>query len=472
MTDFVHLHLHSQYSLLDGANRLDDVIQAAAAAGMPAISLTDHGNLFGAIEFYDKARKAGIKPIIGIEAYVAQGSLPDRNPARGSSNHLVLLARNQTGYQNLIKLTTRSYLQGFYYKPRIDHETLREFSEGLIGLSACLKGEINERILSNREAEAEAGRASTPIFSVPRISTSSSRTTAFRSSAPPTRSCGRMSRKLGLGLVVTNDCHYLQQSDSVAHDVLLCIGTQRARSDPDRLKYASDQFYLKSGDELAALFPDDGEAIENTVAIAERCNVEIPSGMFHLPDFPLPPGESIDSFFEHRAKAGLEERFEEMARRGTIDSRYSMDLYRERLKFEIEVIKRMGFPGYFLIVWDFIRFARESGIPVGPGTRLGRRLAGLLRAAHHRHRSDAVRPALRALPEPRARQHARHRHRLLHAAPGRGDPVRQREVRPRSRGADHHLRNAGREGRACATSGGCSDCRSRRWTGSPSCSRT
>ncbi len=367
MNDFVHLHLHSQYSLLDGANRLDDVIQAAAAAGMPAISLTDHGNLFGAIEFYDKATKAGIKPIIGIEAYVAQGSLVDRNPARGSSNHLVLLARNQTGYQNLIKLTTRSYLQGFYYKPRIDHASLREFSEGLIGLSACLKGEINERILSNREAEAEVrAREYADILGSENFFLE-----LQDHGIPEQRAANevlrRMSRKLGLGLVVTNDCHYLHQSDSVAHDVLLCIGTQRARSDPDRLKYASDQFYLKSGAELAALFPDDAQALENTVAIAERCNVEIPSGTFHLPAFPLPPGESIDTFFEHRAMAGLEERFEEMARRGTIDSRYSMDLYRERLKFEIEVIKNMGFPGYFMIVWDFIRFARESGIPVGPG---------------------------------------------------------------------------------------------------------
>lgn len=367
MTDFVHLHLHSQYSLLDGANRLNDVIQAAADAGMPAISLTDHGNLFGAIEFYDKAKKAGIKPIIGIEAYVAQGSLTDRNPARGSSNHLVLLARDQTGYQNLIKLTTRSYLQGFYYKPRIDHETLREFGEGLIGLSACLKGEINERILGNREAEAEERAREYADILGPENFFLELQDHGIPEQRAANEVLRRMSRKLGLGMVVTNDCHYLQQSDSVAHDVLLCIGTQRARSDPDRLKYASDQFYLKSGAEMAALFPQDGQAIENTVAIAERCNVEIPSGTFHLPAFPLPTGESIDGFFERRAKEGLEHRLEEMTRRGTIDSRYSVDLYRERLKFEIEVIKRMGFPGYFMIVWDFIRFARESGIPVGPG---------------------------------------------------------------------------------------------------------
>lgn len=367
MADFVHLHLHSQYSLLDGANRLDDVIQAAAAAGMPAISLTDHGNLFGAIEFYDKATKAGIKPIIGIEAYVAQGSLTDRNPARGSSNHLVLLARNQTGYQNLIKLTTRSYLEGFYYKPRIDHATLREYGDGLIALSACLKGEINERILSNRAAEAEAtAREYAEIFG-PENFFLELQDHGIADQRAANEVLRRMSKKLGLGMVVTNDCHYLRQSDSVAHDVLLCIGTQRVRSDPDRMRYASDQFYLKSGAELAALFPEDLGAIENTLAIAERCNVEIPSGKFHLPAFPLPLGESIESYFEQRAKAGLEERFEEMQRRGTLDSRYSADLYRERLRFEIEVIKRMGFPGYFMIVWDFIRFARENGIPVGPG---------------------------------------------------------------------------------------------------------
>lgn len=367
MADFVHLHLHSQYSLLDGANRLDDVIQAAAAAGMPAISLTDHGNLFGAIEFYDKATKAGIKPIIGIEAYVAQGSLTDRNPARGSSNHLVLLARNQTGYQNLIKLTTRSYLEGFYYKPRIDHATLKEYGDGLIALSACLKGEINERILSNRAAEAEAtAREYAEIFG-PENFFLELQDHGIADQRAANEVLRRMSKKLGLGMVVTNDCHYLRQSDSVAHDVLLCIGTQRVRSDPDRMRYASDQFYLKSGAELAALFPEDLGAIENTLAIAERCNVEIPSGKFHLPAFPLPLGESIESYFEQRAKAGLEERFEEMQRRGTLDSRYSADLYRERLRFEIEVIKRMGFPGYFMIVWDFIRFARENGIPVGPG---------------------------------------------------------------------------------------------------------
>ena len=367
MPGFVHLHLHSQFSLLDGANRLDDVIGAAAAAGMPAMALTDHGNLFGAIEFYDKARKAGIKPIIGMEAYVAQGSLQDRNPSRSSSNHLVLLARDETGYRNLLKLTTRSYLEGFYYKPRVDHDLLRRHSEGLIALSACLKGEINERILSHREAEAEqTARDYADIFGAENFFLE-----LQDHGIPEQRAANdvlrRLSRKLGLGLVVTNDCHYLRKEDAFAHDVLLCIGTQRTLADPDRLKYASEEFYLKSGAEMERLFPGDGAAIETTLAIAERCQLDLATTGFQLPDFPVPAGETLNSYFDRVALAGLEQRLEELERRGTRDPRFAPEIYRERLRYEIQVIQGMGFPGYFLIVWDFIRHARESGIPVGPG---------------------------------------------------------------------------------------------------------
>ncbi len=368
MTDFVHLHLHSQYSLLDGANRLDDVIQAAAAAGMKAISLTDHGNLFGAIEFYDKAKKAGIKPIIGIEAYVAQGSLADRNPARGSSNHLVLLARNQTGYQNLIKLTTRSYLQGFYYKPRIDHETLREFSDGLIGLSACLKGEINERILSNREAEAEARAREYAEILGPENFFLELQDHGIPEQRAANEVLRRMSKKLGLGLVVTNDCHYLHQSDSVAHDVLLCIGTQRARSDPDRLKYASDQFYLKSGDELAALFPDDGagdrEHGGDRRTLQRRDPVRESSTCRPSPCRRGSRSTASSSIGRWRAWRSASRRWR-AAGRSIPGTRWTS--IASVSSSRSAVIKRMRFPGYFMIVWDFIRFARESGIPVGPG---------------------------------------------------------------------------------------------------------
>jgi DNA polymerase-3 subunit alpha len=366
---FVHLHLHSQYSLLDGANRLDDVLAAARDAGMPAMALTDHGNLFGAIEFYDRARKAGVKPILGIEAYVAQGSHRDRDPQRASSNHLVLLARDETGWRNLLKLTTRSYLEGFYYKPRIDRELLRRHSEGLIGLSACLKGEVNERILGRQEAEAEAtAREYREI-----LGDGNFYLELQDHGIPEQRAANevlrRMARKLGMPLVVTNDCHYLRKNDAVAHDVLLCIGTQRLRSDADRLRYASEEFYLKGMDEMAALFPEDASALEATLAIAERCNVEIPpEGKFQLPAFPVPSGESEDTFFERVAREGLEQRFEELRRRNPEAlAKHGEEVYRERLRYEIGVIRRMGFPGYFLIVWDFIRHARENGIPVGPG---------------------------------------------------------------------------------------------------------
>jgi DNA polymerase-3 subunit alpha len=368
MSDFVHLHLHSQYSLLDGANRLDDVIGAAAQAGMPAMALTDHGNLFGAIDFYNKARQAGIKPIVGIEAYVAQGSRLDRNPQRASSNHLVLLAANETGYRNLIKLTSKAYLEGFYYKPRVDKELLRRHSEGVIALSACLKGEVNELITKRQEKAAEAAvREYLDIFG-PGNFFLELQDHGIAEQRAANEVLRRIARRDGVPLVVTNDCHYLRRDDAFAHDVLLCIGTQKTLSDADRLRYASENFYLKSAEEMHQLFPDDHEACDNTLAIAERCNLVIPTGSFHLPEFPVPEGKTLQSYFAEVARAGLAEREGELARRraqGLVKA--PEQLYRERLEFEIQVIQRMGFAGYFLVVWDFIRYARERDIPVGPG---------------------------------------------------------------------------------------------------------
>ncbi|HYX25413.1 MAG TPA: DNA polymerase III subunit alpha [Thermoanaerobaculia bacterium] len=368
MPDFVHLHLHSQFSLLDGANRLDDVIKAAVEAGMPAMALTDHGNMFGAIEFYNKARAAGIKPIVGMEAYVAQGSRLDRTPGRGSSNHLVLLARNETGYRNLLKLTSSSFLEGFYYKPRIDKELLRKHSEGLICLSACLKGEVNELIVASREKEAEAAaREFLEIFGEGNfyLEMQDHGIPEQRLASDVVR---RISQRTGIPLVISNDCHYLRRDDAFAHDVLLCIGTQKSFGDADRLRYASDNFYLKSADEMHQLFPDDHQALENTLAIAERCDLLIPTGTFHLPEFPVPAGYSLQSYFEKVAREGLDERLVELRRRraqGLV--RHEDEAYRTRLEHEIQVIETMGFPGYFLVVWDFIRHAREHDIPVGPG---------------------------------------------------------------------------------------------------------
>ena len=371
MADFVHLHLHSQYSLLDGANRLDEVIGAAARVGMPAMALTDHGKMFGAIQFYNLARKAGVKPILGIEAYVAQGNRFDRTPGKGGSNHLVLLAANEAGYRNLIKLTSKAYLEGFYYKPRVDKELLRQHSEGIIALSACLKGEINERIVGRQEKEAEAtAREFDEIFGRGNFFLEM-QDHGIPEQRLANEALRRIARRTGQPLVVTNDCHYLRQDDAFAHDVLLCIGTQRNLSDTDRLRYASEHFYLKSAEEMHGLFPDDHAALENTLAIAERCNVEIPTGTFHLPEFPVPAGYTRASYFAEVARAGLDERLVELRRRrahgppGAVKA--PDERYRERLEFEIQVIERMGFAGYFLVVWDFIRYAREQGIPVGPG---------------------------------------------------------------------------------------------------------
>jgi len=369
MSDFVHLHLHSQFSLLDGANRLDDVIKAAVEAGMPAMALTDHGNMFGAIEFYNKARAAGIKPIVGMEAYVAQGSRLDRTPGRGSSNHLVLLAQNEQGYRNLLKLTSSAFLEGFYYKPRIDKELLRQHSEGLIGLSACLKGEINELIVGTKEREAEAAaREFLEIFGEGNFFLEMQ-----DHGIPEQRLANgvvkRISQRTGIPLVASNDCHYLRKDDAFAHDILLCIGTQKNFHDADRLRYFSDNFYLKSAEEMHKIFPDDHQALENTLAIAERCDLVIPTGTFHLPEFPLPAGhDNLQTYFEKVAREGLEERLAELRkRRGDGPARHEDAVYRQRLEYEIQVIERMGFPGYFLVVWDFIRHARENDIPVGPG---------------------------------------------------------------------------------------------------------
>ncbi|MCP4203810.1 MAG: DNA polymerase III subunit alpha [bacterium] len=368
MSSFVHLHLHSQYSLLDGANRLDDVIGAAKAAGMSSLALTDHGNLFGAVEFYKRARRQGMNPIVGMEAYVAQGSHTARERGKASSNHLVLLAKNETGYRNLIKLTSKSYLEGFYYKPRIDKELLREHGEGLIGLSACLKGEVIEKILQHRQAEAEAtAREFRDILGEDNFYLEM-QDHGIEEQKASNEILRRISKKTEIPLVVTNDCHYLRKDDAFAHDVLLCIGTQKVLSDQERLRYASDEFYLKTADEMFQLFPDDVQAVENTARIAERCNLEIPMGEFFLPDFPVPAGHSLNSYFEEVVRHGLDRRLDEIRRRrADVLEKFPEDIYRQRLDREVAVIRNMGFAGYFLTVWDFIRYARERDIPVGPG---------------------------------------------------------------------------------------------------------
>jgi DNA polymerase-3 subunit alpha len=369
-SDFVHLHLHTEYSLLDGANSLDALIKKAVDLHMPAIAVTDHGNLFGALDFYLKATKAGIKPIIGCEMYVAPGSRFEKTGAGGQYDesffHLILLARNRQGYKNLVKLVTKAYLEGFYYKPRIDKELLRQHQDGLIGMSACLSGEVPRLLLQGRYDDAKKA-----ALEYQDILGSGNFYFELQDNGIPeqeqvNRELIRLSKDTGIPLVATNDCHYLNMEDHKSHDALLCIQTGKMVKDENRMKFSSETFYVKTPEEMKKSFSHVPEAITNTVAIAERCNVELELGKYHLPHFPVPDGTTRESYMAELARKGLEERFAEIeAVRGT--GSIDRAKYKERLEFEIAMLSKMGFAGYFLIVWDFIRYAKEHNIPVGPG---------------------------------------------------------------------------------------------------------
>ncbi len=368
---FVHLHNHTEYSLLDGAQPIGALVRRAKELGMDAVAMTDHGNLFGAVKFYQAAKKEGVRPILGCEVYVAPGSRFDRSGAPGGRSkpywHLVLLAENDTGFRNLVRLASYAYLEGFYYKPRVDKELLREYREGLIALSACLAGEVPSRILQGDMAGArQAALEYREIFGEGNFFLE-----LQDHGIPGQERVGEglraIAQETGIPLVVTNDCHFLTREDHVAHDVLICIGTGRKRDERGRMHYTPEH-YFKSGEEMLARFPDLREAVERTAEIAARCEVELELGRHHVPEFPVPEGETLESVFRQKVREGFEERrptWERMAREGTL--RHSLDEYEARLEREIETIVQMGFPGYFLIVWDFIRHAREQGIPVGPG---------------------------------------------------------------------------------------------------------
>jgi len=357
VSGFVHLHNHTHYSLLDGACRIEDLIGAARQQGMPSIAMTDHGNLFAAVEFYQTAKSQGIHPIIGMEAYVATGSRKDRQPGREArSHHLVLLARNQEGYRNLLKLTSAAFLEGFYYKPRVDKDLLREHGAGLIGLSACLKGEVNQLVREDRFDEA---RATTSFYR--EIFDGDFYLELQDHGIPEESKANRrlidLAGEMDVPLVVTNDCHYLRPEHSGAHDILLCIQTGKSRTDGDRLKYTTDQLYLKTAEEMYALFPGQEAALGNTLKIAERCQAEIEFGQLKLPHFPPPePFADLASYLRHLCEEGVRRRY------GSLEG-----VLRERLEYELGVIGQMGYEGYFLIVQDFINHARGLGVPVGPG---------------------------------------------------------------------------------------------------------
>jgi DNA polymerase-3 subunit alpha len=369
VTEFVHLHLHTEYSLLDGACRIDELLDQAAVLKMPAIGVTEHGNMFSSVIFHDHARARGLKPILGCEVYVAPGSRLTKSGNPGeTANHLILLAETNEGYSNLITLVSAGYTEGFYYKPRIDKELLARHSKGLIGMSSCLKGEVAEGLSHQQERKAiEAAAAYRDILGANNFFLEM-QWHGIEDQRVVNSGLPALAKDLKLPLVCTNDVHYLRETDAHPHDVLLCIGTGKAFSDPKRLRYDSRNFFLKTPEQMAEAFKDFPDALANTMRIAERCDVRIAEGENFLPNFDVPPQFTLDGYFEHIVRAGFAERLPRLQHLASVGAlRHTVDEYEARLAYEIAMIKKMKYPGYFLITWDFIRYAREQGIPVGPG---------------------------------------------------------------------------------------------------------
>lgn len=365
MPDFVHLHVHTEYSLLDGACRIDRLFERVKELGQTAVAMTDHGVLYGAMEFYRAAKKAGVQPILGCEVYLAPRTRHDRDYAADKNpNHLVLLCENETGWRNLVKLVSRAYTEGFYAKPRVDYELLTEYSEGLICLSACINGRIPSLLLANEFAKAEEeARRMCEIFGRDNFFLEMQ---DHRDARELKANIGlvTLSEKLGIGLVATNDAHYVDKADADAQATLMCIQMGTLLSEGRPLGFEKDEFYLKSGEEMAERFPECPEALENTVKIARRCHVEFNEQGLILPDFEVPEGFTAETYLRRLADEGLAAL---AARRGTELS----EEYRTRTDYELSVIHSMGFDTYFLIVADFVRFAKERDIPVGPGRGSG-----------------------------------------------------------------------------------------------------
>jgi DNA polymerase-3 subunit alpha len=364
---FVHLHCHTDYSLLDGACEIDQLMKIATEQKMPAVAMTDHGNLFGAVQFYNAANAAGIHPVIGCEVYVSQKGHKTRSDT-DRYNHLILLCENQDGYRNLIKLVSTAYLDGFYYKPRIDMDLLNQHSKGLIGMSACLRGHIPETILSDKYDDAKRlAHSYADIFGRKNffLEVQDHHLEQDRRLTPQ---LNRLSQETGLPLVATNDSHYLRKEDARAHEILLCVQTGKMMSDPNRMRWNTPDFYLKSRDEMMELFGELEDALDRTWEIAQRCHVSLDKVTEPFPKFDVPPEHSADTYFEYVAREGFERRrprLEAMRAKGML--KHDLAEYAERLDREIKMIQKMKFSGYFLIVWDFIRYAKAKNIPVGPG---------------------------------------------------------------------------------------------------------
>ena len=358
---FTHLHVHTEYSLLDGASKIDELVARTKELGMDSIAITDHGVMYGVVDFYRAALKAGIKPIIGCEVYVAPGSRFDREIGQGEDryNHLVLLAENDKGYHNLLKIVSRGFTEGFYYKPRVDYEVLERYHEGIIALSACLAGAVATRLVKGlyEEAKEEALRLQ-EIFGKGNFFLEL-QDHGLQPQQIVNQGLLRMHDETGIDLVATNDLHYIYDTDQEAHDILLCIQTGKKVTDENRMRYDGGQYYLKSSEEMAELFPYAPEAITNTHKIAERCHVTIEFGHYKLPHFQVPEGYTSESYLRKLCQEGLERKYH--------DSEYDKQMLQDRLDYELDTISSMGFVDYFLIVWDFIKYAKDHGIPVGPG---------------------------------------------------------------------------------------------------------
>ena len=356
-SDFAHLHVHTEYSLLDGANRIKPLVKRAKELGMGALAITDHGSMFGVIDFYKAAKSEGIKPIIGCEVYIAPGSRRDNFEVDGTKYyHLILLAENATGYKNLVQLVSKANIEGMYYKPRIDKELLRQYHEGIICLSACIAGEIPAWILRGNMDRAEKSLQDyLEIFGRENFFIEI-QNHGMPEETKANKGLIELADKYKIGLVATNDAHYLKKEDSEFHDILLCIQMSKTVDDPTRMKFFGEEFYLKSREEMASLFPDHPEAITNTARIAERCNVDFDFDSRHLPNFPLPDGMTDEQYLRKLCEDNLPSHYPEETQE-----------VRDRLEYELGVIHQMGFDSYFLIVWDFINYARSADIAVGPG---------------------------------------------------------------------------------------------------------
>jgi DNA polymerase III subunit alpha len=356
----VHLHVHSEYSLLDGAARLEKLVDRAKALKFPALALTDHGNLFGAVDFYTACSKAGVKPILGCELYVAPGSRFERSSQDGGyegASHCTVLARTAAGYANLMKLVSKAYLEGYYYKPRVDRELLAQHASGLLVLSGCLNSEVSRMLSAGDAAKAQQTAGWYQEVFGKDYYFMEVQSHGLEQQVAVTEGTIKIARAIGAPLCGTNDSHYLEADHSRAHEALLCIQTGTTMSDPNRWKFSSNEFYVKSADEMRAVFKDLPEAYRNTLAVAERCNVDLQFGQFHLPNYQVPDGYPLDSYLEHLAFEGLARRY----------GGSPGDAVVERLRYELGVVSKMGFSGYFLVVWDFISHARRQGIAVGPG---------------------------------------------------------------------------------------------------------